>query len=173
MLKIGDSLFQAHSGSVWMPVTYPFIGNSWIFQHQIWTTPPLAKQLGSVDGRNPAPPLKPCKSWDKLPINWCRISSINSIIGQMSDRYNGYFRPRTWLHSTPLPCIDAYRPLPGLRRRGFGQRKCWTNVCFSDLLVHDDSNVFENGLFSFHMKHQISMSKSVCLETAHFILENS
>ena len=24
--------------------------------------------------------IKPCKWWDKLPINWCRISSINSII---------------------------------------------------------------------------------------------
>ena len=23
--------------------------------------------------------IKPCKYWDKLPINWCRISSINSI----------------------------------------------------------------------------------------------
>ena len=23
--------------------------------------------------------LKPCKYWDKLPINWCRISSINSM----------------------------------------------------------------------------------------------
>ena len=23
--------------------------------------------------------MKPCKSWDKLPINWCTISSINSI----------------------------------------------------------------------------------------------
>ena len=23
--------------------------------------------------------IKPCKSWDKLPVNWCRISSINSI----------------------------------------------------------------------------------------------
>ena len=23
--------------------------------------------------------IKPCKSWDKLLINWCRISSINSI----------------------------------------------------------------------------------------------
>ena len=22
--------------------------------------------------------IKPCKEWDKLPINWCRISSINS-----------------------------------------------------------------------------------------------
>ena len=22
--------------------------------------------------------IKPCKSWDKLPINWCRILSINS-----------------------------------------------------------------------------------------------
>ena len=34
----------------------------------------------TVDGRNPAPPgcIKPYKWWDKLPINWCRISSINS-----------------------------------------------------------------------------------------------
>ena len=33
-----------------------------------------------VDGRIPAPPgmYKPCKQWDKLPISWCRISSINS-----------------------------------------------------------------------------------------------
>ena len=23
--------------------------------------------------------IKPCKDWDRLPINWCRISSINSI----------------------------------------------------------------------------------------------
>ena len=23
--------------------------------------------------------MKPCKWWDKLPINWCRISSINSM----------------------------------------------------------------------------------------------
>ena len=34
----------------------------------------------TIDGRNPAPPgmYKPCKYWDKLHINWCRISSINS-----------------------------------------------------------------------------------------------
>ena len=34
----------------------------------------------TVDGRNPAPSgiYKPCKWWDKLPINWCRISSTNS-----------------------------------------------------------------------------------------------
>ena len=36
----------------------------------------------TVDGRNPANQLgckKHCKYWGKLPINWCRISSINSI----------------------------------------------------------------------------------------------
>ena len=36
----------------------------------------------TVDGRNPANNLrciKPWKYWDKLPINWCRISSINSM----------------------------------------------------------------------------------------------
>ncbi len=26
--------------------------------------------------------IKPCKQWDKLPINWCRISAINSSILQ-------------------------------------------------------------------------------------------
>jgi len=26
---------------------------------------------------------KTCKQWDKLPINWCRISSINSIVWVM------------------------------------------------------------------------------------------
>ena len=35
----------------------------------------------SVDGRNPTPPgmYEPCKLWDKLPINGCSISSINSV----------------------------------------------------------------------------------------------
>jgi len=27
--------------------------------------------------------IKPCKYWDKLHINWCRISSINSISLQL------------------------------------------------------------------------------------------
>ena len=26
---------------------------------------------------------KPCKYWDKLPVNWCRISAINSIWGRL------------------------------------------------------------------------------------------
>ena len=30
--------------------------------------------------------IKPCKQWDELPINWCRISSINSIIISYSIR---------------------------------------------------------------------------------------
>ena len=36
---------------------------------------------GTVDVRNPAPPgvYKPCKKWDKLPTNWCRMSSITSM----------------------------------------------------------------------------------------------
>ena len=36
----------------------------------------------TVDGRNPANHqgcMKPYKQWEKLPINWCRISAINSI----------------------------------------------------------------------------------------------
>ena len=31
--------------------------------------------------------IKPCKSWDKLPINWCRISSISS-----SDSVGSFYR---------------------------------------------------------------------------------
>ncbi len=39
----------------------------------------------TIDSRNPAKHLgcmKPCKKWDELLINcnWCKISSINSII---------------------------------------------------------------------------------------------
>jgi len=40
----------------------------------------IKKIHDTVDGRNPAKHLggiKACKSWDKLPIKWCRISSIN------------------------------------------------------------------------------------------------
>jgi len=41
----------------------------------------LFKENNTVDGRNPASPgtHKPCEQWDKLHINWCRMSSINSI----------------------------------------------------------------------------------------------
>ena len=41
------------------------------------------KRFPTVDGKKIRHHLgckKPCKSWDKLPINWCRISPINSII---------------------------------------------------------------------------------------------
>ena len=43
----------------------------------------------TVDGRNPAPlgMYKTCKSWDKLPINWCRISAINSSRKMMEHVY--------------------------------------------------------------------------------------
>ena len=27
--------------------------------------------------------IKPCKQWDNLHINWCRISSIDSISGEV------------------------------------------------------------------------------------------
>ena len=33
----------------------------------------------TVDGRNPAPPGMYCKQWDKLPINWCRISEPSTV----------------------------------------------------------------------------------------------
>ena len=53
-----------------------------------------------------------------------------------------------------------------------GKRKCF----FSDLLVHDDSQiyVFESGLFLFpYETSNLYVFVCVCLETAHVILENS
>ena len=53
----------------------------------------------TVDGRNPANHclgcIKPWKSWDKLPINWCKISSINSMMilaGQEMSRSGSCYR---------------------------------------------------------------------------------
>ena len=42
--------------------------------------------FNTVDGRNPANHLgstKPCKRMDILPINWCRISSINNMFADI------------------------------------------------------------------------------------------
>ena len=39
--------------------------------------------------------IKPCKQWDKLPINWCRILSINSMYSTyLHLRYDFSFGPR-------------------------------------------------------------------------------
>ena len=34
--------------------------------------------FGLIQLVEPRKCMKPCKSWDKLPINWCRIPAINS-----------------------------------------------------------------------------------------------
>ena len=54
--------------------------------------------------------MKPYKYWDKLPINWCRISSINSIIpatffflGWVAERL-----PFFWI-SCALGCVKAMK----------------------------------------------------------------
>ena len=42
--------------------------------------------------------IKPCKSWDKLLINWCRISSINSMTSVLFSRFPEKCRRiRFWL----------------------------------------------------------------------------
>ena len=48
--------------------------------------------------------IKPCKYWDKLPINWCRISSINGI-------YSTYI----WLGSLYCICLLTYKSWCGSR----------------------------------------------------------
>ena len=47
----------------------------------IWKPCQTPTTYTTVDGRNPAPPgmYKSPKKWDKLPMNWCRISAINSM----------------------------------------------------------------------------------------------
>ena len=59
----------------------------------------VMKFAGTVDARNPAPveiykTHKPCKYWDICHINWCRISSFNSIIVMNA---GGFFRNLFWL----------------------------------------------------------------------------
>ncbi len=68
---------------LWLSVLgkYGFLGGprlSEVFRSRYW----FSKRLLyiPVDGWNPANHLgciQPCKSWDKLSTNWCRISSIN------------------------------------------------------------------------------------------------
>ena len=39
--------------------------------------------------------IKPCKYWDIFHINWCRISSINRILGfGVCVKYHGEFHPK-------------------------------------------------------------------------------
>ena len=40
--------------------------------------------------------MKPYKWWDKLPINWCRISAINSIIWKCQSFYEIILAPVSW-----------------------------------------------------------------------------
>ena len=53
--------------------------------------------------------VKPCKQWDKLLINWCRISSINSMNGSTSHgmmqwcNLNGLSARMPWLLSSEVP----------------------------------------------------------------------
>ena len=83
-----SAIFQGHFGKKHMPDVRP-LGLK--FLNSIPNPPrndfswPLGESgapIYTVDGRHPAPPgicMKPCKSWDEPPINWCRISSINSM----------------------------------------------------------------------------------------------
>ena len=46
---------------------------------------------------------KPCEEWDKLPINWCRLSSINRI------------SPSPHHHNHHLPIVSSPQPGPFLQ----------------------------------------------------------
>ena len=60
--------------------------------------------------------MKPYKYWDKLPINWCRISAINSMLNfvgasiQFIETTNAQQRqshPRIYLPTQDLPCDEG------------------------------------------------------------------
>ena len=60
--------------------------------------------INTVDGRNPAPLgiYKTRKQWDKLPINWCRISSGNS------NTWCGYLFPFLSCRIIPCHCLAIF-----------------------------------------------------------------
>ena len=85
----------------------------------------ILDQHHTVDGRNPANHLGcviSCKWWNKLPINWCKISSINCILC--------FFLLAKNIHnfSSPKPMTNLYpwvsEVLP-----------CWMTVCQKGVLV--------------------------------------
>ena len=50
--------------------------------------------------------MKPYEQWEKLPINWCRISSINSIVGEIPQNHHTFaacLLPPNWV-SFNDPC---------------------------------------------------------------------
>ncbi len=57
--------------------------------------------------------IKPCKYWDQLPINWCRISSINSSTNLLkSVRYSSQEK-KTYKPQSPIP-TEIHQRLPQL-----------------------------------------------------------
>ena len=48
--------------------------------------------------------IKPCKPWDKLPSNWCRISSINTSTSvYIDDLY--IFKGESFQRGRPFRCL--------------------------------------------------------------------
>ena len=89
-----------HLAKSWVPA-HPKQVESWsrsvVYYHQLrWMKKILGWEVWSKDPshwnvrimeeipNNHLGCKKPCKSWDELPINWCRISSINSISSNFS-----------------------------------------------------------------------------------------
>ena len=67
--------------------------------------------------------MKPCRSWDKLPINWCRIPAINSTTIKASRiTVPGYF------HQPPRPWIASRDPVSLMASHA--TRGSWSRVFF-------------------------------------------
>ena len=92
----------------------------------------------TVDGKNPANHLgcmKPCKSWDKLPINWCRISYINSSFANFlglkklnlsENPMKSGSRKRVWIFPTSNLNFEGPRPGEIWSDRSPSGWECWT-----------------------------------------------
>ena len=74
-----SAIFQGHFGKKkHMPDARPW---EWNFGNSIPNPPKGQGHPSTMEDilHHLAFFIKPCKSWDKPPINWCRISSINSM----------------------------------------------------------------------------------------------
>ena len=106
--------------------------------------------------------MKPCKSWDKLPINWCRISCINSSfanflgfekklalresheVRQSKESMNiSHFEPKFWRANTRRDEIWSDRSPSGFCFLDgiFGpQAKWWDQIIVMQIFINITTN---------------------------------
>ena len=76
--------------------------------------------------------IKPCKSWDKLPVNWCSIASINSTIATL-DSQNFTFL-------TSAPCqtniSKTSSDMPAIHKEDRNEKPMNFSKCLRDVCIY-------------------------------------